>query len=737
MKRFTQTLLAVGLLALPMASNAQEHVWKYVETGDATSYAIRDDGTLWSCGWNEKGQMGVPSVSERTAEWQMVGQDTNWKKVVGGKAYAFFIKEDGSLWAAGTSESGVQGTGDGVDHRELVRVGEDNDWADVSVSRFWGYSAIGLKTDGTIWGWGSNSSNQLGLEGVSSRITPVQIGTDNDWKMVTMGADHTVALKNDGTMWGWGKNYGGQLGTGDLQSKQAPVQIGTDNDWVYVKAIDNRTYAIKADGSLWATGDNQNNLLGFNQAEGQLVSIYNEFTKVTSVPNGVIAISGCESTTTFAVGKDGKITEIYALGSNVDGGLGDGNGKLLTATSSSDDMPFSAIPVKPLLSDGLTYSILSSGQSYSLVLTTDGKLYGWGRNKGGQLGDGTEYEQLQTSYQKKPIEIPCPGGATPGGDEDEDMVVVDASDIPTNLRDAKEIKLTGTWGTDEFADLAVAIGTTGFGATNSTLVSVDMSEALIESGTDLYVQGSLSKNGVFVNCKALETIVMPEASEAANFRSMQNAFMNCEKLKTIDLQYCTGLTNLNSTFLGCTSLTEINISSATGLTGVSSMQSSFEGCTALAKVVLPAEIAFASATFGSCTALADIDWTRYAGTAAPIFYIDMFEGISDLKAITLTVDKSVYDLFAANENWSKLTLKAYDATGIGSVEADNSVTFDGNAIYAAQPVSGVCVYSISGALVRSCGELAGSLSLTDIPAGVYVLVYNQDGQKHSMKIMKR
>ena len=230
---------------------------------------------------------------------------------------------------------------------------------------------------------------------------------------------------------------------------------------------------------------------------------------------------------------------------------------------------------------------------------------------------------------------------------------------------------------------------------------------------------------------------MPEASEAANFRSMQNAFMNCEKLKTIDLQYCTGLTNLNSTFLGCTSLTEINISSATGLTGVSSMQSSFEGCTALAKVVLPAEIAFASATFGSCTALADIDWTRYAGTEAPIFYIDMFEGISDLKAITLTVDKSVYDLFAANENWSKLTLKAYDATGIGSVEADNSVTFDGNAIYAAQPVSGVCVYSISGALVRSCGEFAGSLSLTDIPAGVYILVYNQDGQKHSMKIMKR
>ncbi len=205
MKKFTQTLLAVGLLALPATVGAQEHVWKYVETGDASSYAIRDDGTLWSCGWNEKGQLGVPSVSERTAEWQMVGEDNDWKKVAGGKAYTFFIKNDGSLWAVGTSESGVQGTGDGVDHKELVRVGEDNDWADITVSRFWGYSAIGLKTDGTIWGWGANSSSQLGLPGTASYTTPTQIGTDNDWKIVSMGADHTVALKNDGTLWGVGK----------------------------------------------------------------------------------------------------------------------------------------------------------------------------------------------------------------------------------------------------------------------------------------------------------------------------------------------------------------------------------------------------------------------------------------------------------------------------------------------------------------------------------------------------
>ena len=283
-------------------SAAQNHVWKYVDAGDATTYAIRDDGTLWSCGWNEKGQLGVPGVAERTAEWQMVGQDTDWKKAVGGKAYAFFIKADGSLWAVGTQENGVQGTGDGVDHRQPVRVGTDSDWADVAESRFWGYSAIGLKTDGSIWGWGSNSSSQLGLDGAGARVTPERIGTDNDWKMVTMGVSHTMAIKADGSLWGWGQNYNGQLGTGDTESRPKPVRIGADNDWAYVKAIDNRTYAVKADGSLWATGDNHSNLLGMALAGGEYEPAYSVLTRVTTLDGPVAQVSGCEQTTTFAIG---------------------------------------------------------------------------------------------------------------------------------------------------------------------------------------------------------------------------------------------------------------------------------------------------------------------------------------------------------------------------------------------------------------------------------------------------
>lgn len=405
MKKITIALTLAAAFGLNGTLNAQ-HVWKSVSAGDATTYAIRDDGTLWTCGWNEKGQLGVPEIKERTATFQCVGSDKDWKMAAGAKAYAFFIKENGTLWAVGTQESGVQGTGDGMDHKTVVQIGTDNDWTYVTGCRFWGYSAFALKADGTLWGWGNNLSYQLGLGNNQNQMTPVQIGTDNDWTSVTAGEDHVVALKKDGTMWGWGSNVAGGLGIKNEGSSRytTPTQIGTDTDWIYVQAIGQRTYAIKKDGTLWGTGFNYRNLLGLNQPEDQLESIVYQFKQITAITEKVISVSGCESTTTVATGENGVINHIYVWGENADGALGDNNGKIY----GSADIPFSATPVTPLLPEGLTYKQLTSGQSYSIVLTSDGEAYGWGRNKGGQLGDDTDYEQLQTSYYKKPIRINCP-----------------------------------------------------------------------------------------------------------------------------------------------------------------------------------------------------------------------------------------------------------------------------------------------------------------------------------------
>ncbi len=313
--------------------------------------------------------------------------------------------------------------------------------------------------------------------------------------------------------------------------------------------------------------------------------------------------------------------------------------------------------------------------------------------------------------------------------------IVDATDIPTNLRDATVLHLTGTWNTLAFTDLAVAIGTTGFMASNTTLVSVDMTEAQIEAGTDLYVSGGLSSNGVFVNCKALETVLMPEAEQAANFNNLRQAFMNCSALTTIDLSNCSGLTSLNSAFENCGNLQEIDLSSATQLTGSSAMSGAFRSCTSLSKVTLPAVITFGSRTFGDCTSLIDIDWTSYAGTETPVFYSDMFEGISDLKIVTLTVSSEVASLFENDPNWSRLTIKIY--TGVHATRNDGSVILAGNILRTQRVVTDANVYSLTGTLVMSQGVVDGEWSIASLPRGAYVLTYMQDGHRYALKFVKQ
>lgn len=416
MKKFTKmcAVAACALFAGTATVSAEDYVWKSVTAGDATTYGIRSDGSLWSWGWNEKGQSGN-GVSERTATPTLSDGNRVWKKAVGGKAYGFFLAEDGSLWAAGTATNGVQGTNDGVDHKVLTRIGTDNDWADMACSRFWGYSAFAIKTNGTLWAWGENSAGQLGIGNTQAQTLPVQVGTDTDWKQVAAGVSSVLALKADGSLWGWGLNMYGEL-FGYEGRQSSPVRLGSETDWEKVLVIEFRAYAVKKDGTLWAWGDNSRNLLGFNTpteeestSEGNPVEVVTEPritkpTQVTAVEGEVLAVSGCENTLSVATGTDGIIEKVWMFGSNADGALGDGKG----LGNGNKDIPFATVPVNPSLKSSLKFTTMSSGQSYTMMLTDDGDIWGWGCNRGGQLGDETPNDQLQVAYKLKPIVINCP-----------------------------------------------------------------------------------------------------------------------------------------------------------------------------------------------------------------------------------------------------------------------------------------------------------------------------------------
>ena len=235
---------------------------------------------------------------------------------------------------------------------------------------------------------------------------------------------------------------------------------------------------------------------------------------------------------------------------------------------------------------------------------------------------------------------------------------VSADDIPSSLKDATEIVLTGEWGNSEFSQLKTALGMSGFMVSpNTTLEKVDMSQATIAEGTSLLISGGLSSNGLFFNCKALKEVVMPAAAEAAKFTSFEKAFMNCAALATIDLSGLTNVTTFNNAFFGCTALQSADLSTNTAATTSGAWTSAFEGCTALAEVKLPAGFVSTEGVFSSCTSLQTLDWTTCTATeSAPVFYVGMLEDVT-LSGVTLKLNHEQYVLFAADEGWSQLKLE--------------------------------------------------------------------------------
>ena len=79
--------------------------------------------------------------------------------------------------------------------------------------------------------WGSNQLGMLGLNDTTTRTTPVHL--PGNWVRLSSTGVHCSALgiRTDGSLWAWGYNNKGQLGQNDTTSRSSPVQVGTDTDW--------------------------------------------------------------------------------------------------------------------------------------------------------------------------------------------------------------------------------------------------------------------------------------------------------------------------------------------------------------------------------------------------------------------------------------------------------------------------------------------------------------------------
>ena len=230
--------------------------WSSVAAGTEHTAAIKTDGTLWLWGWNSAGPLGDNTTTDRSSPVQTIAGGTNWSKVTGGNNYTAAIKTDGTLWLWGSNIQGQLGDNTKTNKSSPVQtITGGTNWSSVAC----GNSVVAaIKTDGNLWMWGYNSYGQLGDNTLIHRSSPVQtIAGGTDWSKVAGGYTHIAAIKTDGTLWSWGRNSFGQLGDNSLTHTSSPVQtIAGGSDWTFVACGRNNTAAIKTDGTLWNWGEN-------------------------------------------------------------------------------------------------------------------------------------------------------------------------------------------------------------------------------------------------------------------------------------------------------------------------------------------------------------------------------------------------------------------------------------------------------------------------------------------------
>ena len=205
--------------------------------------------SLLAWGWNYWGELGDGSkVMRKTPVW--VAPLLNAKKIVGGGtgwAWTLALSSDGTVWSWGENQSGQLGNGIFGDRSIPGRVGSLANVVDIAAGSNHG---LAVRSDGSVWRWGWPDSSG---SAAPDRL-PVRVLTLSDIVAVAAGHRFSLALRNDGRVFAWGENTSGQLGNGSAAFRANPAQVPGLTAVRSIAAGSASSFAIKSNGSVVAWG---------------------------------------------------------------------------------------------------------------------------------------------------------------------------------------------------------------------------------------------------------------------------------------------------------------------------------------------------------------------------------------------------------------------------------------------------------------------------------------------------
>lgn len=284
-----------------------------LQAGHLYSLALKDDGTVWVWGTNGNGQLCQDSsVSLSNVPVQVSGL-TNITAIAAGDRHCLVLKNDGTVWGWGYNSYGQLGNGSTIEaQRSPVQVSGLSGVVAVTAG-YW--HSLALKSDGTVWAWGNNTSGQLGNNSTTNSSTPVQVGSLSQVDEIYAAGFNSAAII-DGEVWAWGGWGDGQLGPDASEaSSKIPQQLAGLSDITNLGGAGSFFIALKDDGTVWSWGRNDLGQLGI----GTTSTNVSNPTQIAGLSN-IIAISdGTGGDHSLALEEDGTA---WAWGTNNSGALG-------------------------------------------------------------------------------------------------------------------------------------------------------------------------------------------------------------------------------------------------------------------------------------------------------------------------------------------------------------------------------------------------------------------------------
>ncbi len=354
------TMMAVFLC--PLGVQASGTVTPQISGGGTHTLALKDDGTVWTWGSNEYGELGDGTTIDKTTPVQIMSGVI----AISAKFHSLALKDDGTVWAWGHNGNGQLGIGNTTNMNVPTQIPSLTNVIAISAGN---YFSLALKNDGTVWAWGHNYSGQLGDGSTTDRLTPFQVPNLSNVVSIVGGHSHSIALKNDGTVWAWGWNASGELGDGTTTQKHSPIQVSNLSNVVLIAGKGSHHIALKDDGTVWAWGYNDKGQLG----DG-----------TTTERHSPVQVSALSDFVSYSIGQGHNMAiksdgTVWSWGYNGYGNIGDG-------TTTNRHTPINITSLSNI-------SNCSAGRFHSLAVANDGTVWAWGRNDYGQLGDGTTTEK--------------------------------------------------------------------------------------------------------------------------------------------------------------------------------------------------------------------------------------------------------------------------------------------------------------------------------------------------------